>query len=641
MKTLKIGGSCAFLVVCLAVLLSFLSIAHAQCTRSCGGSPPPPNSFVTLHSFSGPPDGMDSQADLVEDAAGNLYGTTSQGGVTGGACGSLGCGVVFRLDTTGNETVFYSFMGEPTDGASPFAGLVVDASGNLYGTTSQGGTSNFGTVFKLDATGKETVLYSFAGEPTDGADPMAGLVLDASGNFYGTTSQGGTSNIGTVFKLDTTGKETVLYSFLGGPTDGADPMAGLVLDALGNLYGTTFEGGSGPCNRNTHYRYDTPSSCGIVFKLDTDGTESVLHNFTGEPDGANPAASLVQDATGNLYGTTAAGGKICYVIASLPPMPSSGTYCGTIFKLDTTGTETVLHTFTGQPDGAISDAGLILDAAGNLYGTTLEGGAGGCYVVGTRPGSPPVNLGCGSVFKLDSSGKETVLYSFSGTGLDWGPHARLILDSADNLYGTTSQGGVTGGACGAFGCGIVFELTAIGTPADFSLEPASSSLTAQPGGQVTDVITVAAQNGPFASAVQLTCAVTGVSPMPTCALSPTSVTPGANSASSTLTVTAPTGAAKLAPPIERQFNGSLFAMLLALPLFGITLIAASKKARRHSWVLCGFLLLLSCLQIACGGGNNSSSSGSNQGPLNYTITVTGDANGGAIEHTTQITITVQ
>jgi len=500
--------------------------AESQCTRSCG-EPSPGSPAATLYSFSGPPDRMNPQTDLVEDTKGNLYGTTSQGGVTGGACGSLGCGVVFKLDTTG----------------------------------------------------KETVLYSFAGEPTDGADPMAGLILDVSGNLYGTTSQGGTSNFGTVFKLDTTGKQTVLYSFTGKPTDGADPMASLVLDAAGNL-----------------------------------------------------------------YGTTAAGSDLCYIIASLPPTPATDIYCGAVFKLDTSGTEMVLHSFTGSPDGAIPDAGLILDAAGNLYGTTSEGGAGRCYVVGTRPGSPPVNLGCGSVFKLDTAGKETVLYSFSGTGLDWAPHARLFLGESSNLYGTTSQGGITGGACGNFGCGIVFELTSIGKPADFSLQPASSSLTTQSGGQMSDVITAAAQNGPFANAVQLTCAVTGPSPIPTCALSPSAVTPGANSASSTLTVTAPTGTSMFVPPIEQQFNKSLFAMLLPLAFLGITQIIAPKKVRRHSWILCGFLLPLVGLQMACGGGNNGSSSVSNQGPTTsttYTVVVTGDSDGGSIEHMTQITVTVQ
>ena len=444
----------AILMLLVAVVVT--RSIRAQCTRACGG--PPPDGFVLLHNFTGPPDGLNSPAGLVEDAAGNLYGTTTQGGVIGGACGNLGCGTVFKVDKDGNETVLHRFDGQP-DGASPSAGLVLDASGNMYGTTSLGGTSNLGTVFKVDSFGKESVLYSFMGEP-DGASPVADLVIGAAGNLLSTTSLGGNSNFGTVFKLDSTGKESVLYSFKGEP-DGAHPTADLILDATGNMYGTTFEGGAGPCNLNSHYKYRTPSTCGVVFKLDTAGTESVLYSFTGDPDGANPAAGLVRDSTGNLYGTTAAGAVLCYAIGSLPPTPTTGYYCGTVFKLDTTGKETVLHSFTGTPDGAIPHAGLILDAADNLYGTTLEGGAGGCWVQGGRPGSSPVNLGCGSVFEVDAMGNESVLYSFSGTGLDWGPETELTLDATGgNLFGTTTQGGITGGECGNFGCGVVFELGA-------------------------------------------------------------------------------------------------------------------------------------------------------------------------------------
>jgi hypothetical protein len=218
------------------------------------------------------------------------------------------------------------------------------------------------------------------------------------------------------------------------------------------------------------------------------------------------------------------------------------------------------------------------------------------------------------------------------------PHARLILDASGNLYGTTSQGGVTGGARGNFGCGVAFELAAEITPPDFVLHAASSNLTEKRAGQVSDVITVAAQNGAFASAVQLSCALTGPSPQPSCGLSPTSVTPGANSVRSTLTLTAPAGTAILA--IESQFNRCFLAMLLPPPLLGVTLIAGAKKEQRHFWALCAFLLLLSGLQMGCGGGS-SSSERSNQGPMNYTVTVTGAANAGAIRHTTQITLTVQ
>ena len=199
-------------------------------------------------------------------------------------------------------TVLYWFKGLQDDGINPEAGLVRDKAGNLYGTTGHGGDgTNFGTVFKLDTTGKETLLHSFAGGATDGQNPYAGLVRDKTGNLYGTTSFGGASGIGlglgTVFKLDTTGKETLLYSFAGGATDGQSPQAGLIRDNAGNLYGTTVLGGA--------------SGLGTVFKLDTTGKETALHSFTGRPrDGAIPLAGLIQDAAGNLYGTTVSGGLL-------------------------------------------------------------------------------------------------------------------------------------------------------------------------------------------------------------------------------------------------------------------------------------------------------------------------------------------
>jgi uncharacterized repeat protein (TIGR03803 family) len=180
--------------------------------------------------------------------------------------------------------------------------LILDMAGNLYGTTSSGGASSFGTVFKLDTTGKETVLHSFG---ADGGDPEAGLVRDAAGNLYGTTRRA-LSNLGMVFKLDTTGTETVLYGFMGG-TDGIDPEADLVRDTAGNLYGTTSSGG--------------PSNLGTVFKLDSTGKETVLHSFTGGTDGETPVAGLVQDVAGNLYGTNVVGGG------------ASGQGAGVLFKL--------------------------------------------------------------------------------------------------------------------------------------------------------------------------------------------------------------------------------------------------------------------------------------------------------------------
>jgi uncharacterized repeat protein (TIGR03803 family) len=177
------------------------------------------------------------------------------------------------------------------------------------------------------------------------------LIRDSAGNLYGTTHQGGAFQLGTVFKIDLAGVETVLYSFAGG-TDGGEPEAGLIQDAAGNLYGTTHYGGGGSCS----------DGCGTVFKLDPAGVETVLYMFTGNPDGGSPLSNLVEDAAGNLYGTTLYGG-------------SSGK--GIVFEVDTaTGAETVLHSFRGR-DGAAPQAGLVRDAKGNLYGTTPEGGGNG------------------------------------------------------------------------------------------------------------------------------------------------------------------------------------------------------------------------------------------------------------------------
>ena len=199
------------------------------------------------------------------------------------------------MSSKGKENVLYNFGGIP-DGANPCAGLIMDAKGNLYGTTENGGGVGLGVVFKVSSKGKETVLYSFPGG-TDGGNPCAGLIMDAKGNLYGTTSAGGASSWGVVFKLAPSGnrgwKETVLYSFTGG-TDGGGPRAALIMDAKGNLYGTTAFGGA--------------SANGVVFKVNSQGEESVLYSFTGEPDGANPSSALIMDAKGNLYGTTENGG---------------------------------------------------------------------------------------------------------------------------------------------------------------------------------------------------------------------------------------------------------------------------------------------------------------------------------------------
>jgi uncharacterized repeat protein (TIGR03803 family) len=358
--------------------------------------------FMRLHSFKGT-DGANPYAGLIQDAAGNLYGTTYLGG--------LGGGTVFKLDKSGKETLLYSFNGT-SDGANPYAGLVQDATGNLFGTTlyTGGFGLGYGTIFKLDTSGKETVFHKFVFG--DGSRPYAGLVLDTAGNLYGTAQLGGASDSGTVFQVNPKGKASVLYSFTG-DADGRNPYAGLVRDSAGNLYGTTPYGGDTQCFGGT--------GCGTVFKVTGIGKQAVLHAFTGAPaDGAIPFAGLIEDAAGNLYGTTYNGGTFNF---------------GTVFKLDTSGKETVLYNFVGSPDGAYPNAGLVRDAAGNLYGTTQFGGA----------------IGFGSVFKVDTSRKETVLYGFPQPKNGMMPMAGLVADKAGNLYGTTLSGGT-------HGLGVVFKL---------------------------------------------------------------------------------------------------------------------------------------------------------------------------------------
>jgi uncharacterized repeat protein (TIGR03803 family) len=385
-------------VLVLAITLAQIVIASGQADAQ------EPATFTTLYSFKGGAsgDGAFPLAGLIRDGAGNLYGTTGAGG--------RGYGTVFKLDTAGVETVLYRFRGG-TDGLAPDGLLVFDPAGNLYGATVNGGGTytcaayGCGTVFMLDPTGTETVLHRFGG--SEGTLPFGGVVRDGSGNLYGTAALGGAGlgNCGTVFKVDATGT-AALYSFLGG-TDGCVPESDLVRDAEGNFYGTTT--GSG--------------APGTVFKVDPTGMETVLYDFLGGTDGEGPFAGLVRDAAGNLYGTTMSGsGSAAY---------------GTVFKVDTTGRETVLHAFAGPPDGAYPMAELVLDGAGNLYGTTTQGGSGF-----------PKN---GIVFRVDPAGTETVLHSFNGTD-GATPMAGLLLDAAGSLYGTTRSGG-------AFGFGTVFKIS--------------------------------------------------------------------------------------------------------------------------------------------------------------------------------------
>jgi uncharacterized repeat protein (TIGR03803 family) len=393
-------GALTMAVLCLLLIVGFQP-AEAQ-------------TETVLYSFcarTGCPDGSNPRADLVMDTAGNLYGTTLYGGTSG-------VGTVFELSPSGTETVLHSFAASHTDGHYPYAGLLMDTTGNLYGTAQSGGAKGLGTVFKLSPNGTETLLYSFCvlAACADGYHPRAGLIMDTKGNLYGTTFDGGAYDAGAVFELSPSGTETVLHSFcqqMGCP-DGYYPQAGLVMDTNGNLYGTTL--------------YNGAFGGGTVFKISSDGTATTFYNFctaTGCKNGRYPQAGLILDTNGNLYGTTYGGG-------------AHGN--GTVFELSPSGAETVLHSFcarTGCSDGSHPRADLVMDTAGNLYGTTYYGGTNSV----------------GTVFKLSPNGTENVLHSFAANGSDGThPYAGLVMDTMGSLYGTTYSGG-------ANGYGTVFKVT--------------------------------------------------------------------------------------------------------------------------------------------------------------------------------------
>jgi uncharacterized repeat protein (TIGR03803 family) len=248
----------------------------------------PTGTETVLYSFTYA-DGTYPSGGLVRDTAGNLYGTTTQGGASGE-------GTVFKVDTSGNETVLHSFAGGTTDGAYPYlTRLRMDAAGNLYGVTEEGGASDLGVVFEISSSGTFSLLYSFAGGTTDGAFPSGPLIRDTEGNLRGTTQAGGASNLGTMFELSSGGTLTLLHSFAGGTTDGAYPYGGLVQDPKGNLYGTTVGGGA--------------SGVGTIYELTTAGTFTVLQSLISKSDGAYPYGGLVVDIKGDLFGTALQGGK--------------------------------------------------------------------------------------------------------------------------------------------------------------------------------------------------------------------------------------------------------------------------------------------------------------------------------------------
>jgi uncharacterized repeat protein (TIGR03803 family) len=398
-------------VLAIVVLFAASSAAFSQRTEKL------------LHAFN-TTNGKSADNALVFDASGNLYGVTSAGGTYSG-------GVAYMLSRnqsgTWIETVLHNFGNTKNkDGAEPYNNsLIFDSAGNLYGTTYRGGTFDAGTVFEISpaAGGKwtETILYNFAGGTSDGLNPEAGLAFDSAGNLYGTTFLDGTYTKGTAFELSPAPgggwTEKVIWNF-GNGTDGANPVGALVLDIAGNLYGTTSNGGV--------------KNYGTVYELSRVGgswTITTLHNFGTSQDGIYPYSTLVFDAVGNLFGTTTSGGG-----------PNRD---GIVFELSPVGggawTETIVHAFGAGTDGYDPYAEqLVFDTAGNLYGTTFQGGA----------------HGDGTVFKLSPSSSglwtETLLHVFKGSFDGAGPFG-VILDRAGNIYGTTAGGGSSGN-------GVVYEI---------------------------------------------------------------------------------------------------------------------------------------------------------------------------------------
>lgn len=380
--------------------------------------------YTQLYAFKGGSDGYWPLADLIA-VNGKLYGTTEQGGRSSCYSGA-GCGTVFEVGANGTHRVIHRFYGYPRDGAWPQAGFIL-VKGKLYGTTRRGGTTaSAGTVYEIDTSGRENVVHSFV-YPDDGASPTSALT-EYGGDLYGTTRHGGIDacyygpGCGVVFRVSLSGKEHVLYDFQGSfnSKDGDTPYAGLAL-LNGEFYGATQYGGT--------------AQSGTVFSMSPSGKERVIHTFYGQHDGYFPATQLTS-LNGELYGTTTYG----------------GTYrAGTVFTISPAGKERVIHAFKGSPsDGAVPVSHLIV-INGELYGTTRGGGSHPCGSSGA---------GCGTIFKMSPSGKVKVLYSFAGGKDGQFPSAGLA-DLNGTLYGTTAYGGAGNCAPQSYypgGCGTIFSI---------------------------------------------------------------------------------------------------------------------------------------------------------------------------------------
>ena len=359
--------------------------------------------FTTLAEFDATNNGANPYAPPVLGADGNLYGALPYGGTNN-------VGVLFKVATNASPNVpltpFYNFSN--WDGALPYASLVSGSDGNLYGVAYQGGTNNQGTIFEITTNGAFTLLYSFGmvtnnlGYALDGANPIGGLVQGRDGNFYGTTSSGGTNNLGTVFQFSTNGTLTTLHSFAGNGAndDGATPyLTPLVEGADGVFYGTTSAGG-------TNISFSALNGAGTIFRVTADGTLTTLFEFNGT-DGQSPWAGLSFGTDGNLYGTTSEGGTNGY---------------GTVFQITTNGVLTTLFHLGGADGLYYIYSGVVPGNNNTLFGTAYDGGS----------------QGYGAVFQLTTNGLLTPLYSFNYNGDGADPIAGVIRDAGGNLYGTAT-----------------------------------------------------------------------------------------------------------------------------------------------------------------------------------------------------------
>jgi uncharacterized repeat protein (TIGR03803 family) len=383
------------------------------------------DSLKIIHTFVAVQKGARPRAALTGDSTGTLYGTT----YTGAASGN---GTVFLLSPPVNgskkwiQTVLHRFTTNVKDGALPDSGVIPDAKGNLYGTTSEGGTNDAGVVFELVRPAnesdpwKEIVLHRFTGG-RDGGTPHGTLVFGADGDLYGTAGFGGKSGAGLVFKLSpgvsAQWKETILFNF-GNDAGGGYPYSTPAFDAAGNLYGTTLNGGN--------------AGNGVVFELSPPArggsaqwTETVLHSFDDANDGVEPRIGVIMDSAGNLYGTTESGGSIGYGAVFEVSPPAGGGQAWT---------ESVIYNFAFSPDGGTPGySGLVMDKRGNLFGTTQTGGT----------------LHNGVVFKLAPPAQgggawtESVLHTFADSPDGAQPEAGLTFGAGGSLYGTTFMGGAT------------------------------------------------------------------------------------------------------------------------------------------------------------------------------------------------------